>query len=928
MKKIISFFALTLVFVIALSLFSCAPTIAEPTSLNFDEETQTLRWGKVPGAYSYDVRIDGSEAVKNTKANQISLEYLNAGEHLIEVRTLPRDQAEEPSAWVSYKLFKPEETGLRYKLINNRTEYELVGAGTAEGDVVMESVYRGKPVTSIAAKAFANNNRITSIVVGEHVKTIADHAFVKCSSLTSVTLPEGLTSVGEYAFQSCKNLKTVNIPKSMTEIAPYLFSWCSSLETVKIEGSVASVGEYAFSNCSALTSVSFGDSLKKIGEYAFSDCTAMTSADLGASVESIDMFAFYNCHALSELELGEKLLTIGDSAFSNCTALTELSLPETLVDIGMKAFYGSTAIETVTVGDSLRRIGNEAFSGTKIANDAGDIFYLGNWVVVCNNKNITSIELKDGVYGIADYAFSYCTKIERISLSGIKYVGYASFGGCSELWEVAFDNALISLGKYAFASCPKLTDVYLGDVTETIGDYAFFECSSLFNMKLPSTVREIGANAFHSTRAHAAAADVIYIGDKDNTWAVGIKNSLFRGMTIKEGTKGIANYCFYNCLILGAISMPDTVEYIGRAAFYENIHVTYINISTSTKYIGDYAFYNCGGCWFSEDGTTVIPEGVEYIGRSAFYKCGSMVGVHIPSSVREIGPYAFFGCENLGESELFADEAMTIPIVGSVIIENGVTTIGDRAFQGCIRLAEIVIPDSVTSLGNRVFYKCENLKKVTIGGGITDIPDYCFYKCPLLEEVIIADGVKTIGDYAFRGCEALKKVTLGKNITSIGKYAFYGCALESIILPDGCTAIGNYAFRGCSDVAAIVIPGSVESIGRHAFYGCTKATVYCEADSIPAYWNERWNSSYRPVIWGCTLSEDGTYPVSVKIAQGSPSNISAPDAAFAPCREGYTFLGWATSADSSEIAYTATDLTKAPVGTVLYSVWEPVATTN
>ena len=54
MKKIISFFALTLVFVIALSLFSCAPTIAEPTSLNFDEETQTLRWGKVPGAYSYD----------------------------------------------------------------------------------------------------------------------------------------------------------------------------------------------------------------------------------------------------------------------------------------------------------------------------------------------------------------------------------------------------------------------------------------------------------------------------------------------------------------------------------------------------------------------------------------------------------------------------------------------------------------------------------------------------------------------------------------------------------------------------------------------------------------------------------------------------------------------------------------------------------
>lgn len=923
MKKLISFFALAIVLVIALSLSSCAPSIAKPSSLNFDEETQTLRWGKVPGAYSYDVRIDGSEAVKNTKANHISLEYLSAGEHLIEVRTVSRDQAEEPSAWVSYKLIKPEESGLRYKLINNRTEYELVGAGTAEGDVIMESVYRGKPVTSIAAKAFSNNNRITSLVVGEHVKTIASYAFVKCSALTSVTLPEGLTSVGEYAFQSCKNLKTVNVPNSMTEIAPYLFSWCSSLETVEIGSGVTSVGEYAFSNCGALKSVSFGDSLKTVGEYAFSDCTSMTSADLGASVESIDMYAFYNCHAMSELDLGEKLLTIGDSAFSNCIALTELKLPETLTDIGMKAFYGSTAIETVTVGDSLRRIGNEAFRGTKIEGEAGDIFYLGGWVVACNDKNITSIELREGTYGIADYAFSYCTKIERISLSGIKYVGYASFGGCSVLWDVAFDDALIELGKYAFASCPKLTDVYLGDATETIGDFAFYDCSSLFNMDIPDTVWEIGANAFNNTRAHAAAIDVIYVDD----WAVGIKNSLYRGMSIKE-VRGIANYCFYNCLILGEIEMPDTVEYIGRCAFYENIHVTYINISKSAKRIGDYAFYNCGGCWFGEGGITVIPEGVEYIGRSAFYKCGSMVGVHIPSSVREIGPYAFYGCENLGESQLFADEAMTIPLVGSVIIENGVTTIGDRAFQGCLRIPEIVIPDSVTSLGNRVFYKCENLKKVTIGSGLTHIPDYCFYKCPLLEEVTIADGVQSIGNYAFRGCSALKKVTFSKNITSIGKYAFYGCALESIVIPDGCKEIGNYAFRGCSEAASIVIPGSVESVGRHAFYGCTKATVYCETDSIPAYWNERWNSSYRPVIWGCTLSDDGSYPVSVKIAAGSPSNVSAPDAIFAPYLEGHTFLGWAKEANSTEIAYTATDLTKAPVGTVLYPVWEPVATTK
>ena len=241
-----------LVFVIALSLFSCAPTVAEPTSLNFDEETQTLRWGKVPGAYSYDVRIDGSEAVKNTKANQISLEYLNAGEHLIEVRTVPRDQAEEPSAWVSYKLFKPEETGLRYKLINNRTEYELIGSGTAFGDVVMENEYRGKPVTAIAEKAFSGNKKITSLVVGEYVKVIEKNAFTKCSELTSITLPDSLVSIGEYAFQSCKSLTSITIPKGVAEIAPYTFSWCSALEKVEVKGALTSIGEYAFSNCAGV----------------------------------------------------------------------------------------------------------------------------------------------------------------------------------------------------------------------------------------------------------------------------------------------------------------------------------------------------------------------------------------------------------------------------------------------------------------------------------------------------------------------------------------------------------------------------------------------------------------------------------------------------------------------------------------------------
>ena len=269
-------------------------------------------------------------------------------------------------------------------------------------------------------------------------------------------------------------------------------------------------------------------------------------------------------------------------------------------------------------------------------------------------------------------------------------------------------------------------------------------------------------------------------------------------------------------------------------------------------------------------------------------------------------------------------ETITTTVTGSLTIEDGVKYIDDRAFQNCTSLVNVTIPDSVYYIGARAFYKCEALENVTLGSGITFISDYTFYKCASLKNVYTTEKLQTVGDYAFRGCAALEFFQFN-SIKSIGRYSFYGCAsLKEISIPKTLTFIGDYAFRGCVSVDAVVIPETVTHIGKHAFYNLNKTTIYAEPDSISPYWNERFNSSYRPVFWGCTLSDDGSYVVSVTVSNDLLRNSKAQNGISNPTRAGHSFLGWTTdsaSSENSEISYTSENIATAPEGTVLYAVW-------
>ena len=945
MKKIISALCLCALLLCTVILCSaCGAKASAPTNLSLDMDTLTLEWRKAIGARAYEVKVSGDERVRTTQANYFSLEYLAPGTYVVEVRAISADPEADPSEWVSINFEREAESGLRFKLINNKTEYEVIGAGTATGDVVMESVYRGKPVTSIAAKAFNNNKKITSMVIGDNVKTIGKNAFNRCAELTSITIPESVQSIGEYAFQSCKKLTTVVLPSQLTEVGPYMFSWCSALTNVTLGENVVSIGEYAFSNCAELKSINMPNSVQSIGEYAFSDCTGLTSVALGNGMKNVDQYAFYNCTGLASLDLGEGLETIGVGAFGNCTSLLAVEIPESAITILEQAFYGCTALAEVSVGTKLERIGAYAFHGTAIYDAAEDVFYLGGWAIANKNRDRESVVLAEGTYGIADAAFASLTTVESINFYGIKYVGASAFAGAAKLWEVVFDDALLVLNDSAFEACVFLINVDLGNSLHTMGSYCFRSCTRLLEMELPGTLETMGSYCYNDTLAYNNAKDVVYIDD----WAVGLKSQMYvQNIYIKEGTRGIANYCFNKAMIMYAgVVLPSTLEIIGRAAFYNCTMLGGLGwySNNNLRYIGDYAFYGCQSLWFTtfdentgainEMGVTVIPEGVEYIGRSAFYKCTAFVGVTIPGSVKTIGAYAFYGCTNMGDSgQLYASiEAQKNgedPLKGDIIIGEGVEVIGERAFHSCPAIVEIVIPDSVTTIGERAFYKCAKLETVVLGEGVLEVPAYTFYKCESLKNLHISDSIQSIGDYAFRGCIELTDIKIGASVETIGNYAFYGCAeVSEIILPASVKHIGDYAFRGCAKVDSVVLRESIETIGKHAFYGLNKASFFCESESIRPYWNERWNSSYRTVFWGCTLSEDGSYVVSVVKSEATVENIDAPDTSLMPEREGYVLDGWSMTAGSDLITYTPRTLTIAPEGMVLYAVWKQVETAD
>ena len=160
-------------------------------------------------------------------------------------------------------------------------------------------------------------------------------------------------------------------------------------------------------------------------------------------------------------------------------------------------------------------------------------------------------------------------------------------------------------------------------------------------------------------------------------------------------------------------------------------------------------------------------------------------------------------------------------INGTFTIQEGITTIGNGAFEGCKLLESITLPKNITMIGEESFSGCSSLKNITLPENITTIGIATFYDCSSLESITLPESITTIGEFAFSGCSSLKNITLPESITKIEDRTFRGCkSLENIIIPEGVTMIGEGAFSYCRSLENITLPKSLETIEPKAFRSC------------------------------------------------------------------------------------------------------------
>ena len=202
--------------------------------------------------------------------------------------------------------------------------------------------------------------------------------------------------------------------------------------------------------------------------------------------------------------------------------------------------------------------------------------------------------------------------------------------------------------------------------------------------------------------------------------------------------------------------------------------------------------------------SVTIPDSVTSIGYAAFYGCSGLKDVYIT----DLAAWCNIEFDNYYSNPIdYADNLyLNNELITDLIIPDGVTSIGDYAFEGCSGLTSVTIPDSVTSIGNEAFRSCSSLASVAIGNSVKNIGNYAFEYC---RNITTLNYNASVVFNAFSSCSNLTLVVLGDNVTNIDTNAFAGCTkLETIIIPKSVTEIESGAFENCSALTTVKYCGS------------------------------------------------------------------------------------------------------------------------
>ena len=325
--------------------------------------------------------------------------------------------------------------------------------------------------------------------------------------------------------------------------------------------------------------------------------------------------------------------------------------------------------------------------------------------------------------------------------------GYGSsdapwYGSRSRVKSAVIAEGVTSIGESAFENCRSLTSVTIPNSVTSIGRYAFYYCTSLTSVTIPDSVTSIGGSAFYNC---TSLTDVYYAGSEAQWKAISISSTGNNGLltanihynyvshthsykaVVTAPTCTEKGYTTHTCAC-GDSYVDTYTDALGHA--WDNGKVTKEPTETETG-VKTFTCTRCG-----ETKTEVIPA----TGVVASGTCGAEGdGSNLTWTLDSEGVLTISGSGDMhGYGSSDAPWYGSRSRVKSAVIAEGVTSIGESAFENCRSLTSVTIPNSVTSIGRYAFYYCTSLTSVTIPDSVTSIGGSAFYNCTSLTDVYYA----------------------------------------------------------------------------------------------------------------------------------------------------------------------------------------------
>lgn len=502
----------------------------------------------------------------------------------------------------------------------------------------LESVTLGSNVKKMGNNAFSHCSSLSNINLNDQIVKFGDNAFEQCTSLTSVVIGSKVEEMGSGVFQLCTNLKTVEIHEGASDIGSSAFEKCEKLTSVTIPNSVLHIGLSAFFGCSSLTEVKIGDGVETISNSAFSYCTSLNKVSLGSSVKKVNSRSFEGCNKMTSFTVknpNPPEVTRND-AFSDYSAT--LYVPSGAIGAYKaheiwKKFYKieegeGTSDDIIAFADpEVKRICVENWDtngdGELSKTEAAAVKNL--FLVFITNHKIESFDELQFFTGLTDIygdAFFDCFNLKSIIIPGnVKSIGGGAFYDCSALHSLVIGNGVERIGEEAFyanslsdinipnsvmwiermaltvspwyynqpeglvyagkvlyhykGTMPDNTQIKIKEGTLGIAQGAFDGCSGLTSFTIPNSVTAIGEKAFRGTAWYNNQPEgLVYAGKVLYEYKGTMPESSI--IDIKEGTLGIAELAFEDCEGLFSVIIPNSIECIGKRAFYNCSHLTTI----------------------------------------------------------------------------------------------------------------------------------------------------------------------------------------------------------------------------------------------------------------------------------------------------------------------------------------------------------------